>query len=996
MDTNTDEVRKRLIETFRPQLKNLIKTEQVVHRIHFLTEEQKEQILHQNGDLRAADRLITEVLKAQHEPGWFRVFVDALEQGGCERAAKYAEGQIPSAEQEADNDLYVELIRILFPSLLDKMDAADVCVHCYSSKLITDADKDIINAEAEPRNKASKLLGRIVKGPEGWFSTFLNILRQTEHNELYKLLSGQSVNEQHAEKDPSHRDEPTGNECPAPSPAKDVDSTRDSPEESTDLYKAENAELEDPTSSAEAPKEGVLHKAENAELEQPPKEDDECDSRAEAGESPKKQIVLRDYQMEVARPALEGKNIIVCLPTGSGKTRVAVYITKEHLDQRKKQGLPAKVIVLVNKVPLVEQLYSEEFLKFLKPTYKVERVSGNSELKISFPEIVKRYDVVVCTAQILENSLERAVSGEDEGVHLSDLSLIVIDECHHTQKGGVYNHIMMRFLTQKHKNKRLEKERKKTKPLPQILGLTASPGVGGATKMSKTEEHILRICANLDASTIMTANLGQYRKESEKKVESIEARKADPFGDVIKKIMNEIHEHAGLNPGHECGSQTYEQWVVQTERDAVKEGNENVRDCVDHLKQYNTGLQMSNTIRMCDAFSFLNSFYEDEKKKKTSPDGEAINTTDTERFLFTLFEGNKDKLMELAKNPEYENSSLSKLRTTILQEFTRRNNARGIIFTKTRRSAIALAQWVQDNPKFGDLIVNAAYLIGGGDQSDVKPMTSAEQKDVLKKFGNGEINLLIATTVAEEGLDIAACNFVIRYGLVTNEISMIQARGRGRAEDSTYTLVEIEGSNVAEKETVNEYRINMMNKAIAKIRGLNPNDYEKRILEFQIQAIMETRLRVKKSKQKGISNSSPSELKLICRKCNIAVCTGDDIEIIENMHRVNLSPQFSKLFMVKENNTLRERHLDYETNGSIACNECGNPWGSMMHYRGIDCPCLHVKNFAVTLNGKKISKCAKWSELPVKFRAFDYALYASQLASNSDEEDEEEEEEEIE
>lgn len=45
---------------------------------------------------------------------------------------------------------------------------------------------------------------------------------------------------------------------------------------------------------------------------------------------------------------------------------------------------------------------------------------------------------------------------------------------------------------------------------------------------------------------------------------------------------------------------------------------------------------------------------------------------------------------------------------------------------------------------------------------------------MLKKFGNGEVNLLIATTVAEEGLDIPECNFVIRYGLVTNEIAMIQ------------------------------------------------------------------------------------------------------------------------------------------------------------------------------------------------------------------------------
>ena len=74
-----------------------------------------------------------------------------------------------------------------------------------------------------------------------------------------------------------------------------------------------------------------------------------------------------------------------------------------------------------------------------------------------------------------------------------DLTLIVIDECHHTQKGGVYNHIMLRYLKQKHKNRRLKKEEKETLPLPQILGLTASPGVGGATILMKAEEHILRV-----------------------------------------------------------------------------------------------------------------------------------------------------------------------------------------------------------------------------------------------------------------------------------------------------------------------------------------------------------------------------------------------------------------------------------------------------------------------------------------------------------------------
>lgn len=74
-----------------------------------------------------------------------------------------------------------------------------------------------------------------------------------------------------------------------------------------------------------------------------------------------------------------------------------------------------------------------------------------------------------------------------------DISLIVIDECHHTQKGGVYNHIMMRYLKQKHTNIKLKKELKECVPLPQILGLTASPGVGGATRMDKAVEHILRV-----------------------------------------------------------------------------------------------------------------------------------------------------------------------------------------------------------------------------------------------------------------------------------------------------------------------------------------------------------------------------------------------------------------------------------------------------------------------------------------------------------------------
>lgn len=57
---------------------------------------------------------------------------------------------------------------------------------------------------------------------------------------------------------------------------------------------------------------------------------------------------LHDYQWEVIGPALEGKNIIIWLPTGTGKTRAALYVAMRHLEMKSN----AKVAVIVNKISL--------------------------------------------------------------------------------------------------------------------------------------------------------------------------------------------------------------------------------------------------------------------------------------------------------------------------------------------------------------------------------------------------------------------------------------------------------------------------------------------------------------------------------------------------------------------------------------------------------------------------------------------------------------------
>lgn len=67
---------------------------------------------------------------------------------------------------------------------------------------------------------------------------------------------------------------------------------------------------------------------------------------------------------------------------------------------------------------------------------------------------------------------------------LTDITLLIIDECHHTNKESVYNKVMGCYV---------EKKLKGERPLPQVLGLTASPGTGGAMILENAVEHVLQV-----------------------------------------------------------------------------------------------------------------------------------------------------------------------------------------------------------------------------------------------------------------------------------------------------------------------------------------------------------------------------------------------------------------------------------------------------------------------------------------------------------------------
>lgn len=93
-----------------------------------------------------------------------------------------------------------------------------------------------------------------------------------------------------------------------------------------------------------------------------------------------------------------------------------------------------------------------------------------------------------------------------------EFTLLIIDECHHTHKEGVYNKIMGRYVAQKLKGERR---------LPQILGLTASPGTGGAKSIKGAVEHVLQVSFSLSGGLYMLFIPPNFHPELKKRTMSL-------------------------------------------------------------------------------------------------------------------------------------------------------------------------------------------------------------------------------------------------------------------------------------------------------------------------------------------------------------------------------------------------------------------------------------------------------------------------------------------
>ncbi|NXE08515.1 DDX58 helicase, partial [Lophotis ruficrista] len=658
----------------------------------------------------------------------------------------------------------------------------------------------------------------------------------------------------------------------------------------------------------------------------------------------------RSYQTELAQPAINGKNTLICAPTGSGKTFVALLICEHHF-QNMPAGQKAKVVFLATKLPVYEQQKNVFKQHFERNGYSVQGISGETVANVSVEKVIQDSDIIVVTPQILVNSIEEGIL-----TSLSIFTLMIFDECHNTTGNHPYSVLMTRYLEQKFDSS--------ANKLPQIVGLTASVGVGNAKSINETIEHICTLCSYLDIQAISTVrenkeDLQRFGNKPETYVRWVKMRARNHFADIISDLMTEtealirkIYSVDTISPinKNDFGTQKYEHWIITTQKKcrllqlADKEKESSIcRDlfiCTEHLRKFNDALIISEDARIEDALAYLTEFFTNVKNGPY---------TELEKQLTAKFQEKEPELVALSKDESNENPKLEEL-ACILDEAYRYNpQTRTLLFAKTRALVAALKKWIEANSLLSH--IKPDVLMGRTLQCCLTQflatagMTLPMQKGVLDAFKtNEDSRLLIATSVADEGIDISECNLVVLYEYFGNVTKMIQVRGRGRAKGSKCILVTSK-TEVVENEKHNRYKEEMMNEAIEKLQNWDETTFTRKIYDLQMKEKVLQDFRRKETRPK----LEEGKKNLLCGKCKVYACSTDDIRVIKESHHIVLGDAFKERYITKPHKKLVQFDC-FEKKSKMHCQNtnCQHDWGIIVKYKTFDnLPVIKIKSFVV-------------------------------------------------
>ncbi len=465
-------------------------------------------------------------------------------------------------------------------------------------------------------------------------------------------------------------------------------------------------------------------------------------------------IESRLYQQILAGDVLKKGNTMVVAPTALGKTIVAILVAADRLHKVKN----SKVLVLAPSKPLAIQ-HEASFKEFIN--LPCTSITG----AVKTDERLKRWEesrIICATPQTVESDL---LNGRYD---LSSVSLIVFDECHHGVGSYSYVYLASRYVQESKFNL--------------ILGLTASPG--------SDKFKIKEVCENLYIQNIVVkteddADVKPYFNPVEiewvRVKMSAELEKIKSYVDKSLKVRLKALKNMGVIRTVSVGKVDIlkARGRIQGEIARTTNPDKDLFQAISILSAV-INIQHAQELIETQGIQTFNKYVGRLRKKKTKAARSLMMDDNFGRAVKMAKEAEKHgwehpKLKEITKILKKElgaGDGQTKLKTTRFDDKSDENSSKIMVFTQYRDTLEMIHQKLE---KEG---IKSAKFFGQASKDGEKGLTQKQQKAIIKSFRMGEYDVLLSTSVAEEGIDIPAVDLVVLYEPVPSEVRMIQRRGR--------------------------------------------------------------------------------------------------------------------------------------------------------------------------------------------------------------------------
>ncbi len=456
----------------------------------------------------------------------------------------------------------------------------------------------------------------------------------------------------------------------------------------------------------------------------------------------------RLYQETILATAI-AKNTLVVLPTGLGKTNIFLMLAAHRL-----RTYPNSKILLMGPTrPLIDQYY-EVFRKHFEIEEEKMAVLTGMVAPEKRIKLWEKASIIFSTPQGLENDI---LAGK---ISFEDVTLLGFDEAHRTVKEYSYVWIAKQYM--------------KTARFPRILALTASPG--------SDMEKITEVCQNLfiediEVRTEADADVKPYIQEI-----AIDWVKVDlplEFSD-IKKILDlsfrsklEIVKNMGYLRGT-YGVSKKDLLLLQASLHSELSGDYKNFPLLKSISALAEAMKVGHALELLETqgITALQKYF-----GRLKDDAKAAKTKAVKR----LFSDN-NFLAAVAKTQQLhekkvEHPKIGELKRIIKENVADVKGAKAIVFNQYRDSALKLQEELNNVEG-----IRSRIFVGQMKKGETG-LSQKQQKELLERFSAGEFNVIIATSIGEEGLDIPRVDLVVFYEPIPSAIRQIQRRGRtGRQE----------------------------------------------------------------------------------------------------------------------------------------------------------------------------------------------------------------------